>query len=95
MLLSGNVSSLVAQSDQNGLPNRVSEDHDVAGGKRTNVKHSDQLDEMDKIPLPDIDDDTNDATRSIYKLRENEITGKAVSGILLVLMKWFKLSRKL
>lgn len=39
--------------------------------------------------------DMNDATlHDLSTLRAQEITGKAVSGILLLLLKWFKLSRK-
>jgi hypothetical protein len=46
------------------------------------------------IPLPNNTDQAELPIDEIEALRSREITGKAVSGILLVLLKWFKVSRQ-
>lgn len=46
------------------------------------------------IPLPNTVEPSDLPIDEIEALRSREITAKAVSGILLVLLKWFKVSRK-
>lgn len=46
------------------------------------------------IPLPNTVDPSELPIEEVEALRSREITGKAVSGILLVLLKWFKVSRR-
>lgn len=45
------------------------------------------------IPLPVGNDTSEMAIDEIEAFRSREITSKAVSGILLILLKWFKVSR--
>lgn len=45
------------------------------------------------IPLPNPIDPSELPIDEIEALRSREITAKAVSGILLILLKWFKVSR--
>ena len=47
------------------------------------------------IPLPNTVDPADLPIDEIEAMRSREITAKAVSGILLILLKWFKVSRKL
>jgi hypothetical protein len=46
------------------------------------------------VPLPSTVDPLDLPINEIEALRSREITAKAVSGILLILLKWFKVSRK-
>jgi hypothetical protein len=46
------------------------------------------------IPLPNAIDPSEVSVDEIEAHRSREITAKAVSGILLILLKWFKVSRK-
>ena len=46
------------------------------------------------IPLPNVVDLSDLPIDEIEAMRSREITAKAVSGILLILLKWFKVSRK-
>jgi hypothetical protein len=46
------------------------------------------------IPLPNTIDPSDLPIEDVEALRSREITAKAVSGILLILLKWFKVSRK-
>lgn len=47
------------------------------------------------IPLPNNVDPSELPIEEIEAFRSREITAKAVSGILLIMLKWFKVSRKL
>jgi hypothetical protein len=47
------------------------------------------------IPLPNSIDPAELPVDEIEAMRSREITAKAVSGILLILLKWFKVSREL
>jgi hypothetical protein len=47
------------------------------------------------VPLPNAVDPADLPIDEIEALRSREITAKGVSGILLILLKWFKVSRKL
>jgi hypothetical protein len=46
------------------------------------------------IPLPNTVDPSDLSVDEIEAMRSREITAKAVSGILIILLKWFKISRK-
>ena len=46
------------------------------------------------IPLPNTLDPSEMPIDEIEAMRSREITAKAVSGILLILLKWFKVSRR-
>lgn len=47
------------------------------------------------IPLPNTVDPADLPIDEIEAMRSREITAKAVSGIILILLKWFKVSREL
>ena len=47
------------------------------------------------IPLPNTVDPLELSVEEVEAMRSREITAKAVSGILLTLLKWFKVSREL
>lgn len=93
--LLGNVSALVTQNGQNGLPNGFPEDGDAAGRKRTNPNSSAHLDGLANGQLADNEDGTDPVVEELNGIRSREITSKAVAGTVLVLLKWFKLSREL
>ena len=44
--------------------------------------------------LAENEDGTDPVVEELNALRSREITTKAVSGVLLILLKWFKLSRE-
>lgn len=92
-ILLGNVSALVAQNGQNGVPNGFPEEGDAAGKKRTNPNSSAQLNGLANGQLADNEDGTDPAVEELNGVRLREITSKAVSGTLLIILKWFKLSR--
>lgn len=92
-VLLSNVSALVAQSGQNGLPNGFPDDGDGAGRKRTNPNSSAQLDHLANGQLGENEDGMDPAVEELNAVRSREITSKAIAGILLALLKWFKLSR--
>ena len=94
-ILLGNVSALVAQNGQNGLPNGFPEEADAGGRKRTNPNSSAHLNGMANGQLADNEDGTDPVVEELNGMRSREITSKAVSGVLLLLLKWFKISRKL
>lgn len=92
-ILLGNVSALVAQNGQNGLPNGFPDDGEN-GRKRTNPNSSAHLNGMANGQLADNEDGTDPVVEELNGVRSREITSKAVSGVLLILSKWFKLSRE-
>ena len=93
-VLLSNVSALVAQNGQNGLPNGFPEDGDAGGRKRTNPNSSAHLNEMSNGHLANNEDGTDPIIEELNAIRSREITAKAVSGTLLALLKWFRVSRK-
>ena len=94
--LFSNVSALVAQNGQNGMPNGISfgEDGDAPGKKRTNPNSSANINAMANGQMPDNDDGMDPIIEELNAVRSREIISKAVSGVLLILLKWYKLSRK-
>ena len=92
-ILFGNVSALVAQNGQNGLTNGFPEDGDPGGRKRPNTESSANLDGLANGQLANDEERTDPVVEELNAVRSREITSKAVSGVLLLLLKWFKLSR--
>ena len=90
------MSALVAQNGQNGMPNGISsgEDGDAPGRKRTNPNSSANINGMANGQLAENEDGTDPAVEELNAVRSREIMSKAVSGVLLILLKWFKLSRE-
>ena len=97
-LLFGNVSALVAQNGQNGMPNGISfsEDgpNDTQAKKRPNPSSSANTNGIANGQLADSEDGTDPVVEELNNVRSREITSKAVSGVLLMLLKWFKISRE-
>ena len=94
-----NVSSLVAQGNgQNSALNNMSFSEDggeAAQGKRkANGASATHLNNLTNGQIADNEDGTDPAVEELNTVRSREITSKAISGVLLVLLKWFKLSRK-
>jgi hypothetical protein len=87
-----NVTALITQpmgQPQNGLgPSFRSE---------TNLRSNSVGQSKDpvNVPLPNTVDPSDLPIDEIEAMRSREITAKAVSGILLILLKWFKVSRRL
>lgn len=94
--LFSNVSALVAQTGQSGIPNGVplGEDGDAQNRKKNNPQPSINVNGMADAKSTDNEDDTHTAVEELNAVRSREIVSKAVSGILLILLKWFRLSRK-
>jgi len=88
-----NVTALITQpmsQQQGGLaPGYRSE----VNLRANNVQQNRQQDPA-SIPLPNTIDLSDLPIEEIEAMRSREITAKAVSGILLLLLKWFKVSRK-
>ena len=89
-----NVSNMVAQNGSNGLPNGFSfgDENAEAPNKRKQNSISD-MDDIEhrrgagkgNVSDPELED--------LNATRTREITFKAISGTLIILLKWFKLSR--
>lgn len=92
-----NVSALVSQSNglngmQNGF-NFSDENVDPQGKRKSNPNSAVQLNGTANAQLSE--DGTDVVVDELNAIRSREITSKAVSGIILMLLKWFKLSRKI
>ena len=88
------VSALVASSSQSGLPNGIEDAvHDGVGKRKANQTSSASLNGLANGHLADNEDGADAAVESLNDVRLREISSKAVSGILLVMLKWFKFSR--
>lgn len=89
---------MVANNGQNGLPNGMSFPdegaNDAQGKRKTNPNSSANLNGMSNGQLAEHGDGPDPAVEGLNEIRQREISSKAVSGVLLVLLKWFKLSRK-
>ena len=96
-LVFSHVSSLVAQNGRDGGQNGMSlpdDDSNEAQGKRRTNNSSANINGMANGQLAENEDGTDPVVEELNALRSREITTKAVSGVLLILLKWFKLSRK-
>ena len=96
-LVFSHVSSLVAQNGQDRLQNGTSfpEDgsNEAHGKRRANTNSSTNINSIANGQLAENEDGTDPVVEELNALRSREITTKAVSGVLLILLKWFKLSR--
>lgn len=94
-----NVSAMVSQT--NGLSGMQSgspfpdENADPQGKRKSNPNSAIQLNGMTNGQHPEYEDGSDLAIEDLNAARSREITSKAVSGIVITLLKWFKLSRKL
>ena len=89
------MSALVASSSHNGLPNTIDEGtNDGASKRKTNPNSSASLNGLANGHVPDHENGSDSTVESLNDTRLREISSKAVSGILLIMLKWFKLSRK-
>ena len=89
-----NVTALITQpigGQQNNMPSYRSDSNLRTGGPGQPMNR--QQDPA-SIPLPNSIDPSEMPIEDIEALRSREITAKAVSGILLIILKWFKVSRK-
>lgn len=88
----GNVSALVSQTNgPNGLPFPDDNPENAQGKRKMNISSATQnglANGDEDYLMPDASLEELNATRS------REISAKAISGILLMLLKWFRLSRK-
>ncbi|CAD6591782.1 MAG: Factor arrest protein 11 [Alectoria sarmentosa] len=94
-LVFSHVSSLVAQNGREGLQNGMPFPEDgssEAQSKRRANNSSANINSMANGQLAENEDGTDPVVEELNALRSKEITTKAVSGILLILLKWFKLS---
>ena len=97
-----NVTAVAAQSNgQNGLPNGLSFPENggdaVLGKPKSNLNLAQQLNGASSGPSgPNghTEDNADPGLEELNAVRLREVTAKAISGILLLLLKWFKLSRK-
>lgn len=96
-LVFSHVSSVVAQNGPDRLQNGTSfpEDgsNEAQGKRRANTSSSANINGMANGQLAENEDGTDPVVEELNALRSREITTKAVSGVLLILLKWFKLSR--
>lgn len=90
-----NVQALILQNGPNGVANGASEDgaNEGQGKRKTNPNSSVSLSNMVNGQLGDVEDGHAPALEGLNEIRSREISSKAVSGILLALLKWFKFSR--
>lgn len=82
----------------NGMQNGFSFADDLSdpqGKRKSNPNSAIQLNALANGAHPNYDDGADLAVEELNSTRSREITIKAVSGILITLLKWFKLSRKL
>lgn len=78
---------------QTGFP--FPEDNaDPQGKRKSNPSSAIQLNGLANGQHPDYEDGGDLAVEDLNAARSREITTKAVSGILITLVKWFKISRK-
>ena len=91
-----NVSNMVAQNGSNGLPNGLpfGEDGGEAPNKRKqNSTSAMGANGMEHGQLAENGDGTDPEVEELNAVRTREITFKTISGILILFLKWFKLSR--
>lgn len=98
-----NVSYMAAQSNNNnnngpGAPNGISfpEDKPENGPIKRNMNSRPAgQDGMVNGHPTEFDDEADPVLEELNAIRLREISSKAISAILLMLLKWFKLSRKI
>ncbi|KAL9102247.1 MAG: hypothetical protein Q9163_002583 [Psora crenata] len=91
-----NVSALVASSGQNGIQNGMEDGiNDGAGKRKTNQNSSASLNDLANGHVVDSEEATDPAVESLNDVRSREISSKAVSGILLNILKFEYLTQLL
>lgn len=92
-----NVQALILQNGPNGATVGLAEENsnEVQGKRNTNPNPSASLSGVANGNPAGTDEVSAPAVESLNEIRSREIASKAVSGILLTLLKWFKLSRTL
>lgn len=95
-----NVSHLVAQANGTnglGVPNSISFPEDNPGTspvkRRINIASTAQ-DGVANGPASDFEEGLDPVLEELNNVRLREVSSKAISAILLMLLKWFKLSRE-
>lgn len=91
----GNVSALVSQNGQNGISFGEDGPGEGPGKRKTNANSSANINGLANGQLSENEDGTDPIVEELNAVRSREISSKAVSGVLLILLKWFKISRKL
>lgn len=94
-----NVTAIATQNNgQNGLQNGYAFPENgadaILGRSKSNVDLAQQLNGSPKAPDGHIEDNADPGLEELNAVRLREITAKAISGILIMMLKWFKLSRK-
>lgn len=94
-----NVTAIVTQNNgQNGLQSGFSFPDNgsdaVMGKPKSNLNLAQQLSGAAKGPNGHIDDNADPVLEELNAVRLREITAKAISGIIVMLLKWFKVSRE-
>lgn len=87
-----NVTAIITQP-VNNVPQSAIVPSYRPGANLRNGQPGHQQSDPANVPLPNTIDPSELPIEEVEALRSREITGKAVSGILLVLLKWFKVSR--
>lgn len=87
-----NVTAIIMQPSNNVPQSAVVPNYRPGTNLRNGQPGQQQADPAN-VPLPNTVDPSDLPIEEVEALRSREITGKAVSGILLVLLKWFKISR--
>jgi hypothetical protein len=88
-----NVTALITQpmsGQQNGIAQAYQSEINLRNGMQGQRRPQDPMNPQQQAPL----DISDLPIEELEALRAREITAKAVSGILLTLLKWFKVSRK-
>ena len=89
-----NVTALIAQPNNGQPPGGLGPSFRSEVNLRANgVQAQNRAPDPANIPLPTTVDPSDLPIEEIEAMRSREITAKAVSGILLLLLKWFKVSR--
>lgn len=78
---------------QNGTSFPEDGSNEAQGKRRVNTSSSGNITGMANGQLAENEDGTDPVVEELNALRSREITTKAVSGVLLIFLKWFKLSR--
>ena len=89
---------MVAQNGSNGLPNGLpfgDDNGDVSNKRKQNSSSAMNLNGVENGQLAENGDGTDPEVEDLNAIRTREITFKVISGTLMMLLKWFKLSRKI
>ena len=88
------VSILVRKKGPNGPSNGADDNGDGGGRRKTNPNSSEKLSALMNGLVVDTEDTSDPAVENLNEVRMREIVAKAISGIILIMLKWFKVSRR-